>query len=151
MTPRPWLPVERSQRTSRRLSPGSLEGRSEQAQRVPSRAKAATVRRAQQDLEVAPFSSIGDLIVATSGPYEVIVGGRSLVCVANLSAALTGTTTILVKVNGATATTITIASGATRGTATVTLTTAPEDLITVVSTVVGTGSALATVQVHIRG
>ena len=143
---------QRLVRAQRRMASGSLEGRSEQAQPIPARPRATAVLNKPNESIV--FGSIGDVVVADSGEYEVLIGGRAIRVIANLSAALTGTTTILVKKNRSTVSTVTLGSGVTRVKNEETgasAATSPTDILTVSSTAVGTGSAIATVQVILLG
>ena len=138
------------------MAGGSIDGRAEQAAPTPERPR-ATQYQAAPSVEIIPFISDGAIAVsAKSSVYEIVYGGRSLYVVMNLfddtgaTETLSGTTTVAVKLNGSSVGTVSVASGASRGTTTITQTTVPEDRITVESTAVGTGTAYATVQIHVK-
>lgn len=146
----------RTQQAVRSMAGGSMEGRTTQAAPLPERPRAAPYRAAPS-VEIATFSTASAVAVTQlSRVYEVIYGGRSLSVIANLVDALgapetlTGDTTIDVLVNGVAVGTVTIASGDSRGTIALAEVTEPEDLITLETTAVGTGTAYATVQVHVK-
>lgn len=99
---------------------------------------------------VATFSAQGTLAAFTGTQRYYVTGAGTL----TLSKAALGTagstdTTILVKKNGATAHTVTVAAGANLGTAAATVTVAVDDYLTVDVSVAGTGAADLTVQVRI--
>lgn len=102
-------------------------------------------------LEHVAWSTDGNLTVADfSDRYEVINGGNTILVIANLSTALTVTNTVIeVEKAGVAIGTVTITAGQTRGTATITNTTIPGDILTLDCTSIGTGAALATVQLVI--
>lgn len=102
-------------------------------------------------VEMALWSSIGDVDVAEGGVYEVLLGGNILTVVANLTAALSGDTKVNVSLNGHLLWPLRIPSGSTRATVTLDEATNPQDLLSIESVQVGSGSALATVQMMISG
>lgn len=104
------------------------------------------------ELEVLRFSLAGAVSVAEGGPDTAAVGGAVIAVVARLGTAGTSTTTVVVKVNGTTISTLNLASGATVardypneriG--------ADVDLVTVETTAAGAGAEDLQVQVRLRG
>lgn len=100
--------------------------------------------------EVLSWTSFGYVIApASSGVAEALIGGESVRVVFNLTAAVTGATTIEVHVNGTSIGSVTITSGTTRAEATFTSTVAAGDLLEIYGSAVGTGNTVGTVQVEI--
>lgn len=137
------------------MASGSLAGRTVQAAPLPERPKAPPYRPGPSS-EIAVFSTAGVLEVTdASRTHEVIVGGRSLYAVFNLTddvgvpATLTGDTDVDVLVNGTVEGTVTVASGDSRGVAAIAQAVEPGDLITLSTTAVGTGGAYGSVQVRV--
>lgn len=106
----------------------------------------AVVRRP----EVISVDSIGDLIVSTSSPKRVKDGGDIRIT-ADLSAGLTGSTTVDIKLDGTTVYTLTIASGATTADVLTGKRAKTGQVLTLAVTAVGTGSARALFDVIMSG
>lgn len=108
---------QRLLRGQRRLIPGSLEGRSEQAQPPPSRPKGSVYRPPARS-EVAPFSQYGavTLTTAADAPAWIVgqgggTGGFIDAATLYLSTAGSTSTVVTIYVNGVSIGTVTYASG----------------------------------------
>ena len=111
---------QRLQRGQRRLIPGSLEGRSEQAQPPPSR-PTGSVHKADAD-EVAQWSQSGavEVTAANNDPvHDVQRAFDTLVLVGRVRVAGSTATIFTVYLDGVSIGTCTIAASSKRGTATI--------------------------------
>lgn len=100
--------------------------------------------------EIIPFSTVGDIDIVTSAPKRVVDGGDIRIT-ADLSAALTGSTTVDILLNGAVVYTLTIASTVTTADVMTGKRAKAGDLLVLDITAVGAGSAKACFDVIMGG